>query len=66
MNPSTQTAVFIDTNVLLYAASDGKADPEPAEDMGHLQIYGKAIVINPFADQGRWIHDNPPKLSQLS
>ncbi|MGO8674371.1 MAG: PIN domain-containing protein [Limisphaerales bacterium] len=28
MNPSTPTAVFIDTNVLLYAASDGREEPE--------------------------------------
>ena len=28
VNPSTPTTVFIDTNVLLYGASDGSIDPE--------------------------------------
>jgi len=152
VNPSTLTAVFIDTNVLLYAASDGRLDPEKrrlalellearrfvvsvqvvqefhvqatqkialgissehaaevldelleravvevtpelfreavviqshfcisywdaaivaaarragchllfSEDMGHLQIYDSVMVVNPFAEQGRWIRENPP------
>lgn len=158
VNPSIPTVVFIDTNVLLYAASDGREAPEKkrlaeelidtrpfvvsmqvvqefhvratqkialgissakaamvldgllertagsidpeifreavilqsrysisywdaaivtaasragckqvfSEDMGHLQVYGKVMVINPFADNGRWIHEDPPRLERLA
>ncbi|MBM3881218.1 MAG: PIN domain-containing protein [Verrucomicrobia bacterium] len=157
VNPSTPTAVFIDTNVLLYAASDGRVDPEKkrlaeeligtrpfvvsmqvvqefhvkatqkialgistehaaqvleglleravvgvtpelfreavvlqsrfslsywdaailaaaeragcplvfSEDMGHLEVCGQVMVVNPFAEEGRWIRENPPRLHRL-
>jgi hypothetical protein len=52
VNPSTPTVVFIDTNVLLYAASDGREDPEK-------------MVVNPFAEQGRWLREDPPRLYRL-
>ncbi len=158
VNPSTPTTVFIDTNVLLYGASDGSIDPEkkrraqelietrpfvvsmqvvqefhvkatqkialgissahaaqvleglleravvgvtPAlfreavvlqsrfslsywdaaivaaaglagcalvfsEDMGHLQVYGQVMVVNPFAEEGRWVREDPLRLRRLA
>jgi predicted nucleic acid-binding protein len=157
VNPVTPTAVFIDTNVLLYAASDGKDDAQKkrlaeellvarpfvvsmqvvqefhvqatrkialgissehaaavldglleravvgvsrelfreavvlqsrfqlsywdaavvaaarqagtrllfSEDMGHLQVYDRVMVVDPFAEQGRWIREDPPRLRGL-
>ena|SRR5437867_1944653 len=157
VSPSTQTVVFIDTNVLLYAASDDRLDPGKkrlaqeliemrpfvvsmqvvqefhvnatqkialgissehaakvldgllersvvgvtpelfreavvlqsrfslsywdaaivaaarmggcklvfSEDMGHLVVFDRVMVVNPFMEQGRWIRENPPRLQRL-
>jgi len=157
VNPSTPTAVFIDTNVLLHAASDGRQDPDKkrlaeeliatrpfvvsmqvvqefhvkatqkialgissehaaevldgllaraavgvtaelfrdavvlqsrfflsywdaaivaaarqagrhlvfSEDMSHLQVYDTVTIVNPFAEAGRWIREDPSRLHRL-
>jgi predicted nucleic acid-binding protein len=60
VNPVTPATVFIDTNVLLYAASDGKEDPQKKRLAEEL-----LMVVNPFAEQGRWIREDPPRLHEL-
>jgi hypothetical protein len=65
VNPSTPTSVFIDTNVLLYAASDGRQDPGKKRLAGHLQLYDTVLVVKPFAQAGRWIHEDPLPLRGL-
>ena len=27
--------------------------------MGHLQVYGQVMVVNPFAEEGRWVREDP-------
>ncbi|MDB6038380.1 MAG: VapC toxin family domain ribonuclease [Verrucomicrobiales bacterium] len=45
VNPSTQTVVFIDTNLLLYAASDGKSDPKK-KVMAEELIAARPFVVS--------------------
>jgi predicted nucleic acid-binding protein len=36
-----------------------------SEDMGHLQVYDRVIVVNPFVEKGRWIREDAPQLHRL-
>jgi predicted nucleic acid-binding protein len=36
-----------------------------SEDMTSEEVYDRVMVLNPFDQGGRWIHENPPRLSQL-
>ena len=45
VSPSTPTVVFIDTNVLLYAASDGRADPEKKR-LAEALIAARPFVVS--------------------
>jgi len=45
------TPVFIDTNILLFS-----------EDVASGGIYDRVMVLDPFAENGRWIDEDHPKL----
>ncbi len=36
-----------------------------SEDMANEEIYDRVMVLNPFADDGRWITEDPPRIGRL-
>jgi predicted nucleic acid-binding protein len=50
---------------VLTAARLARCNMLFSEDMGQLQVYDGVVVINPFAEAGRWIREDPPRLQRL-
>jgi len=50
---------------ICQAAIDARYRVLFSEDMNSEEIYDRVMVLNPFASEGRWIDEDPPRLQRL-